>query len=162
MKNLLMDIITFLKTLTLIDYVLFLAILVLLVLIVSLVYLLQTTDIEEYDGEDEDNGEFDIKKAVEEIESAEPREIEINDYEREQEENAIISYEELVNNTRKNKINYETDEMIDDKVSVKKFNLDNLVSEDPNISNNINARVISYAHEEAFLEALKKLQKLLD
>lgn len=161
MKNLLMDIATFFKTLTLIDYVLFLAILVLLVLIVSLVYLLQTTDIEEYDTE-EDNGEFDIKKAVEEIESATPREIEINDYEREQEENAIISYEELVNNTRKNKINYETDEMIDDKVSVKKFDLDNLVSEDPDINNNLNVRVISYAHEEAFLEALKKLQQLLD
>ena len=161
MKNLLMDIITFLKTLTLIDYVLFLAILVLLVLIVSLVYLLQTTDMDELEEEDED-GEFDIQKAVEEIESAPPREIEINDYEREQEENAIISYEELVNNTRKNKINYETDEMINDKVSVKKFNLDNLVSEDPDITNNLNARVISYAHEEAFLEALKKLQKLLD
>ena len=161
MKNLLMDIITFFKTLTLIDYVLFLAILVLLVLIVSLIYLLQTTDIEEYEPE-EDNGEFDIKKAVEEIESASPREIEINEYEREQEENAIISYEELLSNTRKNKINYETDEMINDKVSVKKFDLDNLVSEDPEMAPELNARVISYAHEEAFLEALKKLQQLLD
>ena len=161
MKGLLADIVTFFKTLTLIDYVLFLAILVLLVLVVSLVYLLQTTNIDDYIEEDEDE-EFDIQKAVSEIENKDPREIEINDYEREQEANAIISYEELVNNARKNKINYESDEMLGNTVSVKKFDLDNLVSEDPSSASTLNARVISYAHEEAFLEALKKLQKLLD
>lgn len=159
MKSLFVDIATFFKTLTFIDYVLYLAILILLVLIISLIYLLKTTDIDEY--EETEDEEFDIQKAVSEIENASPREIEINDYEKEQEENAIISYEELVNSTKQGKINYETDEMLGNTVSVKKFNLDNLVSEEPEPTN-INVRVISYAHEEAFLEALKNLQKLLD
>ena len=158
MKSLITDIITFFKTLTFIDYVLYLAMLVLVILIVSLIYLLRTADIEEIEDDEE---EFDIKKAIEEIELSDNREIEINDYEREQEENAIISYEELLNSAKKNKLNYKSDELLGDTVSVKKFDLDNLVSEEPE-DVKLDVRVISYAHEEAFLQALKNLQKLLD
>ena len=157
MKNLILNIIEFLKTLTLIDYILYIAILILIILIVSLVYLLKTTDIENAISEEDE--EFDIKNAVEELKDYTPREIELNDYEKEQEENAIISYDELVNNARNNKINY-VDEKINDNISVKKFDLDNLVSDDEEPP--MNVRVLSYEHEEAFLAALKQLQKLLD
>ena len=157
MKNLILNIVEFLKTLTLIDYILYIAILILIVLIVSLVYLLKTTDIENAISEEDE--EIDIKNAVEELKDYTPREIELNDYEKEQEENAIISYDELVNNARNNKINY-VDEKINDSISVKKFDLDNLVSEEE--EKPINVRVLSYEHEEAFLAALKQLQKLLD
>ena len=162
MKSLFVDIATFFKTLTFIDYVLYIAILVLIVLVVSLIYLLKTTNLDDFVVDESDDEEFDIQKAVSEIENAPLKEIEINDYEKEQEENAIISYKELVNNAKRNKINYESDELLGNTVSVKKFNLDNLVSEEIEEENNLNVRVISYAHEEAFLEALKKLQKILD
>ena len=125
----------------------------------SLIYLLKTTDIEN-DISIDDNDEFDIKNAVKELEEKQPREIELTDYEREQEENAIISYDELLSNTRNNKINY-VDERINDNVSVKKFDLDNLVSEEEE-QPKVAVRVVTYEHEEAFLAALKQLQKLLD
>lgn len=159
MKSLILDIITFFKTLTFIDYVLYFAVLALIVLIVSLIYLFKTTNIEDYlEDCDED---FDIQKAVLEMEQNTSRELELNDYEKEQEENAIISYKELVDNAKKNKLNYVTNEMVGNTVSVKKFNLENLLSEEPD-NIDLNVRVITYEHEEAFLEALKKLQKLLD
>ena len=52
----------------------------------------------------------------------------MTEYEKEQEEKAIISYEELVNSIKKKKINYE-DEKNDKDVSIKKIDLDNLISE---------------------------------
>ena len=158
LKSLILSILEFLKTLTLIDYILYIAILVLIILIVSLIYLLKTTDIENSILE-ENEDDFDIKNAVKELNDYTPRELELTDYEKEQEENAIISYDELVNNTKKNKINYETEE-INGNVSVKKFDLDNLVSEGE--KEHMNVRVVSFEHEEAFLAALKQLQKLLD
>ena len=158
MKNIIFDIASFLKTLTVIDYILYVAILVLLILIVSLIYLLKTTDIE--GSIQEENDDFDIKNTVKELSEATPREMELTDYEKEQEQNAIISYDELINSTKNNKINYETDELLNDKISVKKFDLDNLVSEGSEQIANV--RVITFEHEEAFLQALKTLQKLLD
>ena len=159
MKNLFLNIGEFLKTLTLIDYILYIAILVLIVLIVSLIYLLKTTDIENDILNEEDRDEFDIKNAVKELNDYTPREIELNDYEKEQEENAIISYDELINSTKNNKLNY-SDEEMSGNVSVKKFDLDNLVSEEEEAK--MNVRVLTLEHEEAFLAALKQLQKLLD
>ena len=158
MKNLVFDIINFLKSLTLIDYILYIAILVLIILIVSLIYLLKTTDIDSI-IEQENDDDFDIKNAVKELSEKTPREMELTDYEKEQEENAIISYDELVESTRNNKINYQAEE-INDKISVKKFDLDNLVSEGKEES--LNVKVLTFEHEEAFLAALKQLQKLLD
>ena len=73
MKSLILDIITFFKTLTFVDYVLYLAMLVLIILVVSLIYLLRTTDIDSLVIEDDDD--FDIKKAVEEIELSANKEI---------------------------------------------------------------------------------------
>lgn len=158
MKSLILDIVSFLKTLTFIDYVLYFAILILIILVASLVYLLKTTNIDEEELYYDDD--FDIKDAVEEISQSKPQNINLTDYEKEQEEKAIISYQELVNSIKKNKINYEDDEIINDDIKIRKVNLDNLVSEE--IEESVKVRVMTFEHEEAFLEALKKLQKLLN
>ena len=51
--------------------------------------------------------------------------------------------------------------MLDNQVSVKKVNLDDLISDEIEEAN-INVKVMDFKHEEAFLEALKQLQKLLN
>jgi len=157
MKSLLIDVMAFLKTLTFVDYILYFAILILIILVVSLIYLLKTTNIDE--EESEYSEEFDIANAVEELSNNKTQNIVLTDYEKEQEEKAIISYEELVNSIKKNKINYE-DEITDSDIKIRKVNLDNLLSEEA--EENVKVRVMTFEHEEAFLEALKKLQKLLN
>lgn len=159
MKNLFIDVISFLKTLTFIDYVLYFAILVLIILVVSLIYLLKTTSIDEeemyYDEE-----EFNIESAVEQLSNSKIQNINLTDYEKEQEEKAIISYQELVNNIKKNKINYEDEEKVNDNVKIRKINLDNLTSVE--VEEPVKIQVMNFEHEEEFLEILKKLQKLLN
>ena len=87
--------------------------------------------------------------------------IQFTDYEKDQEDKAIISYDELLNKETNNyELNYETEEMHDD-LSVKKVDLDNLVNKSNNAVSNLEVRVISFQKEEAFLEALKRLQKEL-
>lgn len=87
-----------------------------------------------------------------------PTNIELSSYEKEQENNAIISYEELVNNRDNNNINYdETYENNTVDVAVKKVDLNgnygvNLEKETYSVN------LMSYEHEEAFLRALRKLQ----
>lgn len=48
-----------------------------------------------------------------------------------------------------------------DDLSVKKVNLDNLIKEKNDSIPNLEVRVISFQKEEAFLEALKRLQQEL-
>lgn len=86
--------------------------------------------------------------------------IKFTDYEKDQEDKAIISYDELLNKGTNYELNYEKEEMHDD-LSVKKVDLDNLVNKSNNTVKNIEVRVISFQKEEAFLEALKRLQKEL-
>ncbi len=86
--------------------------------------------------------------------------VEFTEYEKDQEEKAIISYDELLNKNKNYAINYEKEEVVDDLV-VKKVNLNDLVNKDEKIEIESDVRVISYDHEEAFLNALKELNKLL-
>ena len=86
--------------------------------------------------------------------------IKFTDYEKDQEDKAIISYDELLNKGNNYELNYEKEEMHDD-LSVKKVDLDNLVNKNNNTVSNIEVRLISFQKEEAFLEALKRLQKEL-
>ena len=67
MKSIFLDIVSFLKSLSLIDYVLYFAILILIVLVVSLLYLLKTTGIDEEEIDSKDENDFDIKNAIEQI-----------------------------------------------------------------------------------------------
>lgn len=87
-----------------------------------------------------------------------PINIELSSYEQEQENNAIISYEELVNNKDNANINYDEDyESGNADVDIKKVNLQDSYGvnlEEKNYSVNL----MSYEKEEAFLAALRKLQ----
>ena len=86
----------------------------------------------------------------------------LNAFEEEQEKDAIISYDELINKTKTGSINYKNESMMDD-LSVKEVDLNNLFTESSGAEVEINrSQVISYAQEEAFLEALKKLQKQIN
>lgn len=161
MKSIIKDIVSFLSSLTLIDYILYFAILILIILVVSLVYLLKTTTIDEEDILDNDNNEFDIRNAIEQISQEDSKNnISLTEYEKEQEEKAIISYEELVNSIKKKKINYE-DEKNDKDVSIKKIDLDNLISEENNDEEYV-CKTFTFTHEEEYLNELKQLIKLLD
>ncbi len=81
-------------------------------------------------------------------------------YEKDQEEKAIISYDELLKKKNKYAINYEKEEVMDDLV-VKKVDLHDLVNKNE-IDEIKEVRVISYDREEAFLKALKELNHLLN
>ena len=94
------------------------------------------------------------------------RKIELTKYEEEQEEKAIISYDELISKTGNVSIVY-SDTVVneDNDVLVKQFDLENTgkIELDP-IKKELNSKVevISYEHEEAFLKALKQLQSMLN
>ena len=154
------DIILFLKSLSFIDYVFFFTVIFLIILVVSLIYFIRINeDIIEKDSEitDPDNLQS-IATAIKN--DAKP--ITFTSYEKEQEDKAIISYDELVSNTTNYELNYASE---DDKdgLSVKKFDLDNLVSERVKTEEpKIEVRLFSLKREEEFLRDLKELQKALN
>ena len=113
----------------------------------------------EYNDEEEALLDLDsLTKKLQEKENAE--QITINNYEKDQEEKAIISYDELLQKQNKYAVNYEKEEVLDDLV-VKKVDLNDLINK--NVPDKIKeVRVISYEKEEAFLNALKELNKLLN
>ena len=79
----------------------------------------------------------------------------------ESEEETTYSYDELLNKSSNNYgLNYENEEVKDD-LWVKKVNLDDLVKTSAEEAPKVDVRVISFAKEEAFLQALKQLQKEL-
>ena len=115
---------------------------------------------EEYN--DEDGELLDLKTLTEKLknENEEDR-ISFTEYEKDQEEKAIISYDELLNKKNKYAINYEKEEMIDD-LLVKKIDLNNFENSKSEEELYEEARVISYQKEEDFLKALKELNNLLN
>lgn len=107
----------------------------------------------------------DLQSITKDLESKQnEKNIDFTPYEEEQEERAIISYDELVEASKNVSINYSEEKNIDD-VLIKKVDLDNTgkIELDP-IKKELNSKVeiISYEHEEAFLKALKQLQSLLN
>lgn len=107
--------------------------------------------------------DFDLRKVTKELEGAENLNISLTPYEEEQEEKAIISYDELLKARNDLTLNYE-ESSIEDGVIVKKINMENMTSgtqenEEQTISD---VRVISYEKEEEFLKSLKQLQQLLN
>lgn len=155
----------FFHTLSFVDIVFFLAVLVLMILVVTLIYFIRINEdvkgLLKNDKKLEETAEMKIVKELESKMDKEPI-ISITDYEREQEDKAIISYDELLSKTNNYELNYETEEVKDD-FSVKKVNLEDLFNKNSSseIKENFPGRVISFAREEAFLEALKRLQKEL-
>lgn len=150
----------FFQNLSFIDYVFFFTVVFLIVLIVSLVYFIRINDDELQKEEllDDPDNLRNIANSIEQNKKP----IEFTSYEKEQEDRAIISYDELVKNKENVKINYVDEDILSD-ISIKKFDLDNLVSpsdEDSQIYNRV--PLLSLNKEEEFLIALKELQQKLN
>ena len=155
------DIGDFLETLSFIDVVFFFAVLIVIILVITLIYFIKINkDDEEEKKQDDETAEMKIVKEIRENMKNDDVVINFTDYEKDQEEKAIISYDELLNKSNKYGLNYEKEDVYDD-LSVKKVNLDNIANKNSEIKVNSDVRVISFAKEEAFLEALKRLQKEL-
>ena len=153
------DILGVLKSLSQIDLLLYFAVVVLIILIVSLLYIIKNSDEEETLTEINPSEEAeDLKDIVTSIELNKPSELEFTDYEKEQEEKAIISYEELLAKNNKGNISYEN-EVKGEEISIKKINLDTL-AEKPKKERPIG--FYTYEREEEFLEKLKLLNELLN
>ena len=147
--------------LRLVDIIFFFAVLILMILIVTLIYFIKINKDEEPNKNDlEETQEMKIAMELRDsMRNSEPT-IKFTDYEKDQEDKAIISYDELLNKGSNYELNYEKEETHDD-LTVKKVDLDNLVNKNSSITPNLEVRVISFQKEEAFLEALKRLQKEL-
>lgn len=180
--NFFKDIFGFLNTLTFIDLIFFFSVVVLIILIVSLIYFIKINDevfespkeVEKKDvleniqveapqifDENEEGELLDLKALTKQLEENKTMNIDLTAYEKEQEERAIISYDELLKKTNNVEINYEEEEIVDD-ITVKKVDLANLVSNIEENEPKIKVQVISYDREEAFLQALKQLQQNLN
>lgn len=86
-----------------------------------------------------------------------PAIVELTSYEQEQENNAIISYDELLEARGKDGVNYDSEYQNSSDINIKKVNLsDKLGDEIPQTK--IEVTLISYEKEEAFLKALRQLQ----
>lgn len=112
------------------------------------------------------NDSFDLQNITHELETM-PKERKINmtPYEAEQEEKAIISYDELVSQSSNGGISYSDTTSYPDNVVVKQVDLEktgklDLGSVEKEASSKID--IMKYEHEEAFLEALKQLQNILN
>lgn len=142
------------------DYI-FLGI-ILILLLVSVMYLRQMNKKEKQAMETINKAKkdmIDLEAITKNIEADyRPINIELSTYEQEQENNAIISYEELVNNKDNNSVNYdETYENDNGDINVKKVDLTDDYG--VNVDNKGYAvSLMSYEKEEAFLRALRKLQ----
>lgn len=155
------DIWSFLIALRLVDIIFFFAVLILMILIVTLIYFIKENESELKKEEDlSETAEMKIAKELRENMKSSDKTIKFTEYEKDQEDKAIISYEELLNKGNKYELNYETEEMHDD-LLVKKVDLDNLINKSNEETPSIGVRVISFGHEEAFLQALKQLQQEL-
>lgn len=168
------DIINFIKTLTFVDITFFFAVLSLMLLVITLIYFIKENSLEENKDDagpaflnTEDNAEKkteldNLLEIAASLENAEPQNSNLNHYEEEQEEKAIISYEELLKRKNDFAINYSEEESIDEDLTIKKVDLNNLVNKEVIVHPEIKVSVISYEKEEAFLEALKTLQQTLN
>lgn len=192
------DIISFIKTLSLADVIFFFAVVALMLLIVTLIHFILENKENEIIEESEENtiennfeekkneivtikkddnknsvknkiSDEDIMKEANDLleiaaalEQAEPNNVNLNRYEEEQEEKAIISYDELIKHKNDFGINYSEEENIDEELTIKKVDLDNLINKEVTEPQHISVTVISYDKEEAFLQALKTLQQTLN
>ena len=130
--------------------------------IVDMIIKENTEKIKEEEYNDEEGELLDLESLTEKLKNEEKTDqIKIDKYEQEQEEKAIISYDELLSKKNHYAINYEKEEQLDD-IVVKKVNLNDLVNK--NVEDNAKniVQVISYQKEEDFLKALKELNSLLN
>lgn len=108
----------FLKSLNVNNYLIFFAVVLLIILVVSLIYLLVSVDTKD-----------DLSKISKKIEREyKPVKVEFSDFEIEQEQNAIISYNELISSSKNFELNY-SEETIVDGLNISKVNSDEMFTE---------------------------------
>ena len=154
------DIGNFLLALRFVDVVFFLAVLILMILVITLIYFIKINDGEFKKKTCEETAEMRIVRDLKDNMNGENKTVQFTDYEKEQENKAIISYDELVKKSNNYDLNYVEEKNIDD-LTVKQVDLDNLFNKKQENMASIEVRVISFAKEEAFLQALKQVQQEL-
>ena len=160
MKDIIENIFGFLYTLSMGDYIFFIGTFILLLAFLYVLYLMNRDDDMGVLYNDSDITSIEsIKETIER--EYKPGNIELTDYEKEQEENAIISYEELIKSKDKYSVSYDEEYKAEtDEISVRKINVDEVGVGNESISN-LQVKLMSYDKEEAFLTALKQLQQNL-
>ncbi len=152
------------------DFLLIIVAITLIVISVTMVYLVYSQKINEKLEEKNKkknayNEMIELKELSKKLENISPtNNANLTKYEEEQEERAIISYDELLKNKNNVSIGYESTELKDD-IEVKKIDLDSTgeIELDPiKRKNNSKVTLVSYEHEEEFLKSLKELQYLLN
>lgn len=189
MKHLLLNIYNSITSLSFIDILFLVLFVILVILVISLISVLKSNnkmkqeEVEEIPKIEEKqqieqiketkqtpSDELDLSSITKELENISQARVNLTPYEEEQEEKAIISYDELVKTRSDLKINYQEEEQFDE-VLVKKVDMENMTSEldmsevreiIKEKETNKAPVVISYEKEEAFLESLKKLQQMLN
>ena len=147
------------------DLLLILVVISLIIISVTMVYLVYFQKNQVKKDNDQNSDTLDLRELSKKLENL-PKNTTMNltDFEKDQEEKAIISYDELLNNKNNVSIGYEKSELKDN-IEVKKIDLDNTgeLELDP-LKRQANTKIslVTYEHEEEFLKKKKKLQYFLD
>ncbi len=160
MKEMLENLLGFIYSLSMGDYFFFIGTFLLIVLFIYILYLIKSGDEEKAAVKEDET--FDLEKVTKDIEqNYKPETIKLTSYEEEQENNAIISYDELVKTRELKKVSYDDEYTYEiPELKVKKFDLNtisNTVIDEPKLD----VQLMSYEKEEEFLKTLKKLQSNL-
>lgn len=167
MKEFLENVFGFLYALSMGDYIFLIGTFFLILALIYIIYLLKKEDIFMNEVRFEKNGNndaYDIMKICEAIETDyKPENIDLTSYEEEQENNAIISYDELIKNKNNTTINYDEDYKFESSdINVKKINMEEFkMPEKKEREIELKVKLMHYDKEEAFLKALKQLQQNL-
>lgn len=163
MKEVLSNLIGFVYSLSVGDYFFFNGTLLLIVLFIYILYLIKCSDEEGKEvssSEVKSSDGFNIEEVCKNIEKDyKPEVIRLTKYEEEQENNAIISYDELIKNKDKMIVAYDDEYPVNEDVAVRKLDLSGKNPENTLEMPKLNVKMFTYDEEENFLNALKKLQK---
>ena len=154
------DIWSLLMALRLVDIIFFFSVLILMVLVVTLIYFIKINNVEEQKKDLEETQEMKIAKELRDSMKNNDATIKFTDYEKDQEDKAIISYDELIRNKDKININYD-DEYSNPipELEVRKISFSEDKNENTLEMPKLNVKMFEYEEEENFLKALKELQK---
>ncbi len=159
------DIIAIISSLSFIDYILYFSVLALLILTFALIYVLKNdddeTENESIGSEEMKETDIDLQTIAQNIVEKKPPIVDMTAYEEEQEQKAIISYDELKKESNKKQLQYDKIELIDDIIPAKKINLTDMIK-DQNADKDEETTTFHYEREEAFLQTLKELNSLLN
>lgn len=153
MKDILENIFGFIYTLSMGDYIFFIGTFIIILAFIYVLYLLLKED--KHETNEDINYLKDIKDTLEN--NYKPEYKNITEYEKEQESSAIISYEELLKT--KNINSYKEEYISNDDILVKKININ--TSDNKEIKEKLDVKLLNYSEYEDFLVALKQLQQNL-